>query len=324
MKKVYSLLFLALSFAIYLISAHPAQAIVVSPVTVEHELAPGMSATGNVRVSNDTNEEETYYVSIQTFIAKGEEGEQQYLPETDVAGLPSWFSLSTKSITLQPKESKEFEYTINVPPNGEPGGHYATLFFSTTPSDGPGSNVGIAAKTGIIFLVNVTGDIKESAVIESFTANNNIVSHLPEFMSLRIRNDGSVHLRPEGVLAVRNMWGGIVARVAANPNKSAILPNSVRRLNVWWAKSNDIDNSGTFFGELKNEWKNFGFGRYSATVDVYYGSKKTPLVPKTVTFWVIPWRLLTVFIIIALILMGIMQLYSKSVVSSAIKKPSKK
>lgn len=321
-----SALVLILPLALFLFSAQTTNAITVSPVIIEHEVAPGMKVSGKLTITNDASQEETYYTSIQSFVPDGEEGGQKYLEEGMDSGLPSWFKLSSNAEKLKPSESAEVGYELLIPADAEPGGHYATVFFSTTPNNPENrTGVGLTAKTGIIFLINVMGDIKEEANIESFTVNHKIISALPAAMSLRIRNTGSVHFRPKGTLTVRNMWGGIVARVPANPKNSAVLPNSIRRLDTWWAKSLDIPKTTSFKDGLINEWKNFALGRYVATVDVKYGTKNLPLEPKTVSFWVFPWRMGLILLgLLALLFVG-MKIYNKALIKAALgKKESKK
>ncbi|MDD5438367.1 MAG: hypothetical protein PHC70_04440 [Patescibacteria group bacterium] len=296
-----------------------AYAITVSPVIVDHEVANGMRVSGRMMITNDSKAPQTYYVSVQSFIAVGENGEQQYLDEADLKGLPSWFRFNQESYQLAPGETVEVPYSIYAPQDAEPGGHYATVFFSTNPeAANDRTAINLAAKTGIVFLVKVGGDVKESASIESFTANQSVYSHLPALMSLRIRNTGSVHFRPIGTLTVRNMWGGIVARVPANPKKSAVLPNSIRRLDTWWTKTTDLAEGG-FISGLTNEWKNFALGRYTATVDVKYGSQNTPLEARTISFWVLPWRMGLILLALLAILFLLMRLYNKMIISSALK-----
>ncbi len=302
-----------------------ASALTVSPVVVDHEVAPGMRATGKIMVTNENKGPETLYISVQSFVAQGEEGEQRYLDEeVDVNGLPQWFRFNEQSFVLEAGKSKELEYTLNIPANAEPGGHYASVFFTNTPdTENSGTNLGISAKTGIVFLIKVSGNVNENATIESFTVNKSTFSSLPAMMSLRIRNHGSVHFRPTGTLTVRNMWGGIVARVPANPKKGAVLPNSVRRLDTWWAKSTDIATGG-FMAGLTNEWRNFALGKYTATVDVKYGSANTALEAQTVSFWVIPWRMGLILLLVIVVLFLIMKMYNRAIVSSAISKNTKR
>jgi hypothetical protein len=319
MRPVKFLSLLAAPLIGWALFSSAAHAITVSPVVVDHEVAPGMRVNGRMMITNDSKVAQTYYVSVQSFVPVGEDGEQQYLDEADLKGLPSWFKFNQTSYQLAPAETVEIPYSIFAPQDAEPGGHYATVFYSTNPeAANDRTAINLAAKTGIVFLVRVAGDVKERANIESFSANQAVYSHLPALMSLRIRNTGSVHFRPIGTLTVRNMWGGIVARVPANPKKAAVLPNSVRRLDTWWTKSTELAEGG-FVAGLTNEWRNFALGRYTATVDVKFGALNTALEARTVSFWVIPWRMGLILLCLLAILFLLMRLYNKMIISSALK-----
>ncbi|MBU2565962.1 hypothetical protein KKG46_00180 [Patescibacteria group bacterium] len=316
-------LLIALTFVLsfFIWSVNSANAVIVSPVVVEHELAPGMSVEGVMRITNEFDNAEKYYVTIQSFSPKGEEGQQEYLPEDVIDGLPSWVNVQS-AVTVNPRTTEEVPYKITAPIDAEPGGHYASIFYSTTPPNlNDDSGVGIAAKTGIIFLIKISGDIIEYATIESFESNQKVFSHLPAMMSLRIRNNGNVHFRPQGTLEVRNMWGGVVARLPANPSNGAVLPNSIRRLNTWWAKSNDVAEGG-FMAGLTNEWRNFALGKYTATVNAKYGEQNKAFEAKTVSFWVIPWRMLLILIVLLAIFILGMKMYNKAIVNAALNKKS--
>jgi hypothetical protein len=317
---------IALIAASFTFLTHDAKAMLVSPVVIEHEMSPGESVSGKMRVTNTADQPQTYYTIIQKFVAVGERGKQEFLEEDDVMGLPSWFDIKDSRYNIATKETAEIEYTITAPPNAEPGGHYVAVFFTTTPPEdiGETSGAGITSKTGILVLVTIAGDIIEKAEIETFDTSKKVFGHLPAYMSLRIRNSGNIHIRPSGTIEIRNMWGGIVAKIPANPNNSAVLPNSIRRLDTWWAKSNKIAKDAGFFKGLYNEWNNFAVGRYTAVVNVKTSNTGTAFEAQEASFWVIPWRMITVLVSLLVILFIIMKFYNKAIVSSAIKKSSKK
>ncbi|MCI0479445.1 hypothetical protein L0Y59_02775 [Candidatus Uhrbacteria bacterium] len=321
-----SVAFLVSSFALLFLFAADASAFTVSPVIVDIGVEPGKSTQGALTVMNDGERTRTYYVSVQKFVAQGEEGHQEFLPEEDRTGLASWIVPQAKSITLGPKESAEFTYAVVVPEGAEPGGHYAALFFSSLPETlDEDSSVGMGAKTGVLFLLKVPGDIKEDARVESFRLMNDgkVLNHLPAYFDLRVRNLGNVHFRPEGSIVVRNLFGSVTARISANPRGSRVLPNSVRRVDAAWANTFEIEEGDGFVTGLKNEWRNFAIGRYTADLDVVYGAGHQPL-RGSVSFWVFPWRILLVFAIALGLLILFLKLYNRMVVRTALKQVGKK
>ena len=298
------------TFGLFMLAAPTVRAFTVSPVIVDLDVAPGKSSQGSIHITNNAENSQTFYVGIQTFVARGEEGQQDFLPEDNKIGLPSWITPASRSVTLGPNESKDFTYVVNVPKDAEAGGHYAALFFSTQPMTEQGDvSVGVGAKTGVLFLLAVPGDIKEDARIESFTVNAGTFDRLPAYFDTRIRNLGNIHFRPEGNIVVKSMFGTTSARFPMNPLNAAVLPNSIRRVQTVWAvKTFDSDTGkGTFFG------------RYTAELDATYGTSKQPLHGQ-VTFWVFPWRLAIVGGVLLVVLILLLMGYNRMVVRVAMKK----
>ncbi len=311
-----------------LVMAHPVHAVTISPVVVDQTLSPGDTVQGNITVINDSNQPQTYYASTQNFIAKGEEGEQTFLNEQTLSGLASWIVLDQSQITLAPNQTRDFKWAIRLPANAEPGGHYSAVFFSTQPAGGSGSSVGVAAKTGVLFLVNVKGDIKEAASIDSFAVMNqsdptkstkvSFLDSLPAYFEARVRNTGSVHIAPSGSIEVKNMFGNQVAKVSFNPNKSRVLPDSTRKVRSMWGNSG-VPFANNFWTGMKNEWSNFAIGRYTATSLATYGSQNQPL-SASVSFWVFPWRLTLALIILLVLLLLMLKGYNKFIINSAMRR----
>jgi hypothetical protein len=116
------------------------------------------------------------------------------------------------------------------------------------------------------------------------------------------------------------MLGSVVARVPANPRKSAALPDSIRRIDSVWAKTLDVPVDGGFWADAGNEWRNFALGRYTASTDVTFGSRQQALEPHVVHFWVWPWRLMLLFALAIIALVVIIKGYNALVVKAALRK----
>ncbi|MFH1620506.1 MAG: hypothetical protein ABIB04_00280 [Patescibacteria group bacterium] len=323
MKSLNKLFFLCLLGMLLTIAPKAAMAITISPVLFDYTLDPGASTQDAIRVTNDSDQRQTYYLSVQNFVAVGEEGKQEYLPEEDISGLVSWMNLDQKSLTLDARQSGDFNWMIKLPDDAEPGGHYASVFFSTTPDTENNTAVGVGAKTGVLFLVNVNGDIKESADVESFKvlSRHGFLNRLPVDFEIRVKNQGNVHLKPSGNIAINNLFGNKVASIPVNPNDSRVLPNSIRKVYSTWGPKETEGPKG-FFQELAAEWKGFGIGKYKANAEILYGNRGEKM-NSTVSFWVFPWRLAVVALTLLLLLIVLFKGYNKLIVKSALGKVQK-
>jgi len=319
MNKSRSLLIIVSAvFFCFCLFTRPVHAFTVAPVLFDTTIEPGASIQGSVQATNDTKDVRTYYVNVQNFVPLGEEGQQTFLPESDTSGLAGWISADASSMTLRPGESRELHWVLHPPTDAEPGGHYAALFFSTVSStERTAASVGVGAKTGVLFLVNVTGNIHEQASVDSFTVPSNIIDHKPIGLELRVRNEGSVHVIPQGSVIIQNIFGSRVSEIALNPTESRVLPSSIRRIDLSWGQ--DFHSGRGSIEQLKAEWNGFAFGRYTAKVVGTYGQLQQPLTAE-VTFWVIPWRLLICAILLVLILLMGVKGYNALVIRSATSK----
>jgi hypothetical protein len=326
MRRRFATLLTTILFGCLIAHAAPAaQALAVSPVLYDYEIAPGAGKQGTITLVNDTETADTFSLEVKNFVAQGEEGAQQYLDEQEPSDLASWITVNRPSVTLGPGQSADFPFAVNVPSGAEPGGHYASIFFSRKASNANGTGVGIGGKVGVLILVNVPGDVREDARIESFNVQGPLIrDRLPVYFDLRIHNLGSVHFRPRGSLVVKNLFGRLVEQTSVNPKNAAVLPNSIRRVESVWANTLTEDPSTSFWSGVMNEWHNFAFGRYEATASVIYGSKAGQLASQSVTFWVIPWRILLIALGALVVLVALVKTYNALLVRSALKKDAKR
>ena len=309
-----------------------ASALTVSPPTYEIGATPGQSLTTGLKVFNETSQGGTFYFDTQNFTAKGEDGEPDFTNEAVKTDLASWIQ-TPASIDLAPGELKEVDFTINVPANADPGGHYAAIFLTTSPGvPGGGGSVGLTGKIGTLVLLRVAGNIVEEGKLSSFSVGNknNFYDRLPVDFSIRIANPGTVFIKPSGKITIANVFGQKSAEVAVNMGKMPdgtfkpvgnILSNSTRKFDASWTKTDIQDAPKNFFEELKFELANFALGRYTAKLDLAYGANNDKKINGSLVFWVFPWRILLagliIIVVVALVLVGGISRYNRWVIKKA-------
>lgn len=326
-KKIVIVSLFILCFAILSPSAN---ALTVSPVRFEVSADPGEEIIDSIILYNDTDVTQNLYTSYANFEARGESGTPAFLEEkTDLA---TWIKTSP-NVVIQPGESKIVPFTIKIPSEAEPGGYFATIFFGTVPPEGSGSQLSIGAKTGVLVLLRVNGEIDENGGILEFATVNNqtFFTALPVSFTYRFQNSGSDRVKPDGFVNIDNIFGGEAAKLMANPVDGNVLPESVRRFEVVW---NDDGNSveplsekASFFEKVGFEWKNFAFGKYTATLNLSFGATGGEMDPMSFKFWVFPWHLIIFLIIAGIIVFFILKTtikkYNKWIVSQAEKSLAK-
>src|SRR5690606_24084524 len=134
----------------------------------------------------------------ENFVAVGEEGQVQLTDEDTSFDLASWVEFDDNTFELGSGEEVQVPFLIRVPGNAEPGGHYASVYAQVGASsavDSTGSSIG--QRIGSLVLLRVAGDVKEDAMVESFKVSN-FDDGKPVPFEIRVKNQGSVHIRPIG------------------------------------------------------------------------------------------------------------------------------
>lgn len=300
-----------------------AKAITLIPPSIEFTVKPGETIKTKVKLVNETSGALEEFSSTANFRAKDESGTPEFIEETNPEDLASWIKIERGPFTLEPGGRVEIPVEINVPANADPGGHFAGILFSTEKPVATGeSGVAISTKIGTLVLVRVEGEVRESAAIASFTTGSGKTGfhRLPIDFSVRIQNSGNVHVRPNGSITIRNMLGGTTTILPVNTTQGAVLPASVRKFEAVWEKSS-LTGKSNFFKEFAYEWQNFALGPYTASLTMTYGLDNSRTLTSTVRFFVFPWRvlLMTVILLVLIIWLIVMSVkrYNKMIIARA-------
>jgi hypothetical protein len=215
-----------------LVVAQVDQSLTIIPPRFELFGNPGDTMSETIRIRNDSEFPATYSVLVQDFTTSGEEG-RVVLEEGDSTitySLANWIEPETKDLILQPSEERSFNFVVNIPRDAEPGGHYASVLFQTTTTQIPGA-ASVAQRIGSLVLLRVTGNVTEDALIEEFSTLSYQESGPIDF-TLRVKNNGNTHIRPEGTIVITNMFDKKVAEVPLNSRN--VLPGAIRLMTTQW------------------------------------------------------------------------------------------
>lgn len=282
-----SLIIVGYCFISQVRAALPGEGLTISPPILEIELNPGESKTNIIRISNPTSSIVQAYPKVMDFKAKGETGEPAFIEQDErnsSYSLAKWITFEETKIALAPEQVKEFRYTISVPSNAEPGGHYGAVFFVSEPpeKESQSSQVSLSTMIGSLVLVKVPGNIIEKATIEDFYPDKKIYILPPANIVTRIVNLGNVHIKPRGSLEIKGWFGAPKEKLVFNETGGNVLPDSARKFENKWS-----------FGKL-------AFGLFNLKLEVVYGESEKALI-KSASFWIIPWWLIIILVILTLL-----------------------
>jgi hypothetical protein len=241
------------------------QTLEVSPPSQEIKADPGETVKIKAKVRNKSAVSLPITVRVEDFTASGEGG-QVALTEKGPYAVSTWMTIDPASFTLKSGETREVTGTVRVPV-GNAGGRYGSFVFA---AGGGSSGPGVAAvsqEVASLFLLRISGPIQEVLSIDSIAAPS-FVEFGPVPFSLKFSNKGNVHVRPTGLINVRNVFGKTAADIVFRGDN--VFPGASRVQDV----------------SYDSQWL---FGPYTVQAVLTYGSKNESLTATT-TFFAFPLR----------------------------------
>lgn len=286
MRKILLLGFLLIGGIILAYQAFAQVSIGISPLVFELTGNPGDVIENQIKIYNPSDNTIGIKMTVEDISPSDEAGHVIVEPaETETYSLARWVNAEPAEFPLQPKEERWVKFTISVPKNAEPGGHYGTVIAGIgAVAGGEVTGATISPRVGVLILLTVPGEMKENLTVKDFSVPL-FSEHGPINFSILFRNEGSVHLKPRGLITISNWLGQKVADVSFSEKN--VLPGAIRKFETSWNK--------------KWLWA----GKYTATLTGSYGISNTFLTPTVITFWAFPWKFgLGILIVIILFILS--------------------
>ena len=103
----------------------------VSPQIFELDVFPGETFDKEISLRNLSEVALPVAVRTTDFTAKEDSGEMEFDEMSQDAAIASrkWFVIENPNLILEPAEKREIRFSINIPGDAEPGGHYSVMLF---------------------------------------------------------------------------------------------------------------------------------------------------------------------------------------------------
>jgi len=143
------------------------------------------------------------------------------LPEEPTPG--SWISLSASQLSIAPNEASQFEFTINIPSDAEPGEHVMGIIVQavepTESEFSSGVKLRILVRKALIVNIFIPGPIEIGLEIPSL---EQVWGGPYIAFDVALENTGNVLVKGEGVLGVADSSGKVIGSFSVKTG--AILP----------------------------------------------------------------------------------------------------
>jgi hypothetical protein len=289
-SKILPYMFRTTTLALLLVLTFPqlslAADVLIAPPLLDLELQARDVVTKDITVKNQTQGKIYVYATVNE-IAVDDSGDiKEFIsPVMDnrETAITSWIEISRGRIELMPDEEKVVPLTVRVHPYAESGEYHAFIGMSVE------ANRPLAeAKTmrgdadGVILKVNLADKSSDALRIVSYLIDRFVITESKRIVSLEIKNEGSKASVPKGEIVFYNSRSEEIAATSINSAGESLEPGATK---------------------LFTEKIPFGnkLGRFKANATVLYGAEGKLSVFDTAQFYMIPYKLLILFVIIIIL-----------------------
>lgn len=211
------------------VQAIEGESIVLSPASNRLTIDAGQTRKGTLKVINDGTIAYDFVVYASPYSVSNGAYVPNYNDKKANADLYTWVTFDKKDYTLNPGQSIDVPYTIVVPADAAPGGHYGVLFAETQADEGNGQ-IARKKRVGSIVYSTVNGDY--------ITAGKQIDAQIdwlqlggPVVATATVENTGNVDFLMTELLEVKNVFGAVSYK---KTNERIVLPKTTRDIGMSW------------------------------------------------------------------------------------------
>jgi hypothetical protein len=290
-----------------------------SPVSISLETDPGVPISKQIKIRNNSDQPEQLQVSLGSFTADASGEKPKLLEPSETLPFLSWLVVDQPNFTVLPGEWATLNLTFSPPPDAALGYYYAIYFRRSQAAFSPGAT-SVQGSPAVLALANVISPLaKRQLELTEFSAARNFTEFLPQTFNVTLKNTGNVHVVPNGNIFIDGQGKKDLAVLVLNPNNHTVLPQSSRTFTVTWDEGfprrliQGAEPATTTAPKLFGlEWDlakadRFRFGNYTAHLLMVYdnGERDVPVESFT-SFWVMPWKLILLgLIILSFVLVGV-------------------
>lgn len=213
------------------------ESVTLSPASQRYQLESGEVKRSSLTVVNDGEVGYDFIVYARPYSMPA--GTSTYdTPNFDAtpanADVYKWVQFDKTSYRLGPGESRKVDYTLRVPNNAAPGGHYGVLFVETQPTSGQeGTSVARKKKLGSIIYATVAGDIQLQGSIKAVELPF-WQSRPPLAVTADVENGGNTDFVHQTRFKVSDLFGNVKLD---QTSEHVVLPDTTRSINLGWQEA---------------------------------------------------------------------------------------
>jgi hypothetical protein len=170
--------------------------LITSPLPINLAPKPGQVVTADLRVKQGSGDTETLKVTLMKFSAFGDTGRPRLVDRAAGDDYFDWVKFDKATFTAPNNVWQTVKMTINVPKTAAFGYYYAVVFSRVGDDVKQGDRTNsINGGSAVLVLMDVVvPNAKRSLSLDTFLSEHRIYEFLPASFSVKLNNDGNVHV----------------------------------------------------------------------------------------------------------------------------------
>jgi hypothetical protein len=218
----------------------PDISVTLSPSRTQLELPAGTTYKGMLTIINSgasaygfTVYTAPYSMSVETY------DQPDFLTKKPRSDLHEWLTIEKKQFNLKSGETTTVPYTLELPRNASPGGHYGAVFIEVLPTQkeqeeiATGNRIDRKKRLGTIFYTTVQGAVTRKGQIGASIVP--LWQYAPPLIAeRRVKNIGNTDFMINYSMTVKDVFG---RQKFSETKEFPILPQTTRKVKLEWSKS---------------------------------------------------------------------------------------
>lgn len=211
------------------------ESITLSPVSKRYELKAGDVRNDELTIINDGKAAYDFIAYAKPYSVASDNYSPDFVSEATNGDAYRWVTFDKPKYHLEPGASTKVNFTMTVPKNAAPGGHYGVLFVETQPKAEALSGNAVVRKkrVGAIVYATVQGTYETGGQQDSVDIPF-LQLQPPLTVGLRTSNNGNTDFIDTVTVRISDLFGTLKYE---DKREYPVLPQTARKMTLEWKQA---------------------------------------------------------------------------------------